>query len=92
MTEPVAPLPDGLSAEELALLAAWAAEPASTEAEIRAHPGLTTAPLSFTQERLWFLERLHAVGPTYSLLCAFRLRGLLRLAALEQALVDVVAC
>ncbi len=91
MTEPVSPLPAGLSAEELALLAEWAAEPAGTNAEIPAHPGLTTAPLSFTQERLWFLERLHAVGPTYSLPCAFRLRGPLRQAALEQALADVVA-
>ncbi len=91
MIDPTSSPAEGLSPEELALLAEWAAESGSTDDRIPLHPGLTAAPLSFTQERLWFLERLHVLGPTYNLPYAFRLRGPLDTAALEQGLADVVA-
>ncbi len=42
-------------------------------------------PLSFAQERLWFLERLGMVGAAYSMPIAFRLEGFLHVRALEQA-------
>ncbi|TNM25750.1 non-ribosomal peptide synthetase, partial [Streptomyces sedi] len=48
-------------------------------------------PLSFAQQRMWFLDRVHGAGPTYHIPTALRLRGTLDTAALTRALHDVVA-
>ncbi|HTG35648.1 MAG TPA: non-ribosomal peptide synthase/polyketide synthase [Thermoanaerobaculia bacterium] len=48
-------------------------------------------PLSFAQQRLWFLEQLDPGNPTYNMPAAVRLAGPLSKAALEQALAGVVA-
>jgi amino acid adenylation domain-containing protein len=42
--------------------------------------------LSFSQERLWFLDRLSPGDPSNNLALGFRLRGALRAGALERAL------
>ncbi|MFD0804387.1 condensation domain-containing protein, partial [Streptomonospora algeriensis] len=55
----------------------------------RADPG-KPAPLSYAQERLWFLDRLHGPGAAYIVPLAFRLRGTVDTAALAAALGDVV--
>ncbi|MBV8201195.1 MAG: amino acid adenylation domain-containing protein, partial [Acidobacteria bacterium] len=47
-------------------------------------------PLSFAQERLWFLEQLRPGTPTYNIASALRLRGALDRAALAAALAGVV--
>ncbi|HET9916460.1 MAG TPA: amino acid adenylation domain-containing protein, partial [Candidatus Binatia bacterium] len=47
-------------------------------------------PLSFAQERLWFLDRLDPDNATYNVPAAFRLAGDLNLNALEQSLNEVV--
>lgn len=47
-------------------------------------------PLSFTQERLWFLDRLEPGTAAYNIPLAFRLRGTLNLAALEQSLREIL--
>lgn len=56
----------------------------------RRAPG-TELPLSFGQERLWFLDQLEPGTPVYNLCHAVRLKGSLNLPALEQALNLIVA-
>ncbi|HEX6747845.1 MAG TPA: non-ribosomal peptide synthase/polyketide synthase [Longimicrobium sp.] len=47
-------------------------------------------PLSFAQERLWFLDRLEPGRAAYNILAAWRLGGALDVAALERALGEIV--
>src|SRR5262245_45818019 len=47
-------------------------------------------PLSYAQQRLWFLHRLEGPSATYNLPTALRLEGDLNTATLETALGDVV--
>jgi amino acid adenylation domain-containing protein len=50
----------------------------------------TAPPLSFAQERLWFLDRLRPGEASYNVPVALRLRGALDAAALERALGEIV--
>src|SRR5689334_15493229 len=47
-------------------------------------------PVSFAQQRLWFLDQLQPGDPTYNIFTAVRLRGHLDIAALKSALNEVV--
>ena len=47
-------------------------------------------PLSFAQQRLWFLELLYGKSATYNIPIGIYLDGSLNLAALEAALVEIV--
>ena len=47
-------------------------------------------PLSFAQERLWFLEQQGLVGSAYNVPHVFRLAGVLDVAALERSLTELV--
>ncbi len=50
----------------------------------------TSLPLSFAQERLWFLDQLQPNNPDYNMLAAVRLVGSLNIAALEQSFNEIV--
>src|SRR5262245_51948427 len=47
-------------------------------------------PLSFAQQRLWFLDQLQPSSPTYNLLAAFRLQGTLNMALLQQSFNEII--
>ncbi|GER91696.1 hypothetical protein KDW_58580 [Dictyobacter vulcani] len=48
------------------------------------------APLSFAQQRLWFLDQLEPGSTAYNVPLALRLRGAFNVSALEQTLREVV--
>ncbi|HYR06905.1 MAG TPA: condensation domain-containing protein, partial [Longimicrobium sp.] len=66
-----------------------AAAPAAAAATIPAR-GDEPAPLSFAQERLWFLDRMEPGNAFYNLPTAVRMRGALDAVALERALGEIV--
>jgi amino acid adenylation domain-containing protein len=47
-------------------------------------------PLSFSQQRLWFLDQLEPGSPLYNVPSALRLTGPLNVAALQQSLTEIV--
>ncbi|MBW4457214.1 MAG: amino acid adenylation domain-containing protein [Nostoc indistinguendum CM1-VF10] len=47
-------------------------------------------PLSFAQQRLWFLAQLEPDTPSYNISAAVRLQGRLNVAALEQSLNEIL--
>ena len=49
------------------------------------------APLSFAQQRLWFLDQLEPNSPRYNVSRALRLRGELNLTILQEALDAIVS-
>src|SRR5215218_8252659 len=60
------------------------------ELAIRRRDATAAAPLSFAQQRLWFLEQLEPGNPRFNILTAVRLKGHLRLAVLGRALDEIV--
>ena len=48
------------------------------------------APVSFAQERLWFLEQLASGLPLYNIVLAVRLKGRFEVSVFERALSEVV--
>src|SRR5258708_8023325 len=54
-------------------------------------PRTAPLPLSFAQQRLWFLHQLEPDKPAYHVAVAVRLRGALEVGALRHALQEIVA-
>ena len=47
-------------------------------------------PLSYSQQRLWFLDQLYPGSSTYNLFSAYRLKGELNVAALEKSFNEIL--
>ena len=62
-------------------------EPEASPASLKRGP----IPLSFPQERLWFLAQLEPASPAYNISRAVHIKGVLNLDALHNALSDLVA-
>jgi amino acid adenylation domain-containing protein len=60
------------------------------EGTIPRRPAAGPAPLSFSQERLWFLDRLDPGSPAYNIPAALRLRGRLHPGVLAACLDEVI--
>ncbi|HUR45836.1 MAG TPA: HAD-IIIC family phosphatase [Candidatus Saccharimonadales bacterium] len=73
---------------EKRLRAAFHSPAAGTSIPRRAQSG--PAPLSFAQQRLWFIQQLEPNSAAYNVPTALRLKGPLQVAALNQSLEEVV--
>ncbi|XVQ85649.1 non-ribosomal peptide synthase/polyketide synthase [Microbispora siamensis] len=71
-------------------LAALLGTGSGTRAPLRPVRRPERVPLSYAQQRLWFLHRLEGAGTTYNVALTLRLTGRLDRAALADALADVV--
>ena len=83
-----------LSPEQLAKLAyelkASKAKKASKQQEIPKRVAGKPCPLSFAQQRLWFIAQLDPDNPAYNCMEALRMTGKLNVPLLEQVLNEVV--
>ncbi|MCI0420449.1 MAG: condensation domain-containing protein [Acidobacteria bacterium] len=55
-----------------------------------AEPNVYVFPVSFAQQRLWFLDQFQPGSPFYNIPLAVRIKGALRVAALEQSIQEIV--
>ena len=86
------PIPALFDAPTVAGLAAWISAHAGQRAgaALTAQQRPAVVPLSFAQNRLWFLDQLQGPSPVYNMAVALRLSGRLDADALGAALADVV--
>lgn len=54
------------------------------------NPNLKRLPLSFAQQRLWFLDQLHPYNPFYNIFIALQLEGTLCVQVLEKSLNEII--
>ncbi|WP_143281756.1 non-ribosomal peptide synthetase, partial [Caballeronia cordobensis] len=88
---PLRTLFDAPSVASLAEALEESSREASALPPLQAMPRPAKLPLSFAQERLWFLEQLNPEQSTYNIPVAVRLSGSLDVSAFENALNALVA-
>ncbi|WP_163868729.1 amino acid adenylation domain-containing protein, partial [Myxococcus eversor] len=76
--------------EQLALRVERATESASLPPLLPAPRDGAPLPLSFAQQRLWFLEQLQPGTPTYNMPAALRLEGPLDVVSLQRAFSELI--
>jgi amino acid adenylation domain-containing protein len=88
---------DDLTPEQQSLLMLWLREKASGQstqdaesAIIQRAPRDTELPLSFAQQRLWFLDQLEPLSSVYNIPAAVRLSGSLDINALAESFKEIV--
>src|ERR1051325_10531187 len=81
-----------LSPEKLKLLLKKMREEGASagHSRIPRRSGQEPAPLSFAQQRLWFLNQLEPDSPAYNIHLSLRLRGRLNVSVLERTLSEIV--
>jgi len=83
-----------LSSAKLALLESWVRDgsgvPGDAQTIISRRSEKEPAPLSFAQQRLWFIDRLEPGRPVYNVPLAYRVTGQLNIGALEESLREIV--
>ena len=79
-----------LSAQRQALLQRWARGREAADAMSAAPPGAGPRPLSYAQQRMWFLHQVDPAGAIYNVPAAVRLVGTLDLDALQRTLAEIV--
>jgi amino acid adenylation domain-containing protein len=62
----------------------------TTSAPIKRRPRSNSIPLSFSQQRLWFLNEFAPNSSTYNISIGVRLRGQLRIDLLEKVFTEIV--
>jgi len=62
---------------------------AATRPALVARPRPQEVPLSFTQQRLWYLHQLAGISPAYNMVVGLRLTGQVDSGALRDAIADV---
>ncbi|WP_131827734.1 non-ribosomal peptide synthetase, partial [Mycolicibacterium conceptionense] len=77
-------------APTVAQLASHVGEDSDRRAPLVAGERPRLIPLSYAQQRLWFLNRFEGGAATYNMPIAFRINGALDLGALDAALDDVI--
>ena len=82
-----------LSPQQRAMLEARLSERMASDvpAEIARRPASEPSPLSFAQQRLWFLQQWDPTDPSYNVPLGIRITGALDRAALQAALDGVIA-
>ncbi|MEO0688637.1 MAG: condensation domain-containing protein, partial [Cyanobacteria bacterium J06649_11] len=84
---------ENLSPEQRALLAAKLKEKGiqlSATNEIPQRQGDEIVPLSFAQQRLWFVQQLEPENNSYNVPCDLKLKGKLNIKVLEKTLNEIV--
>ncbi|GAC71059.1 putative non-ribosomal peptide synthetase [Gordonia soli NBRC 108243] len=79
---------DTPTVRELAVVAGSRGEGVTPIAAVRPRPD--RIPLSFAQQRMWFINRFDAASPAYNIPAVLRLSGTLDVDALHDAVADVV--
>ena len=80
-----------LSAEKRALLEAHLkSEEGNAERAIPRRPDFAPAPLSFAQQRMWFMDQLQPGNPAYNRSTHIHLRGALNIAVFDNSLNEIV--
>jgi amino acid adenylation domain-containing protein/FkbM family methyltransferase len=64
--------------------------PASEPQVIPRRSNVGPTPLSFAQQRLWFIDRMESGKPFYNVPVAVRLKGALNVMALEQTFTEII--
>ena len=83
----------GFSIEDLDLLSYLLEQDglgSDAQQSIPRRTGLTRAPLSYSQQRLWSLDQLQPATPVYNSTSAVKLKGKLNVVALQQTLSEIV--